>query len=202
MAMARETLAPWAERVPNRGPLTADELLRLPADGWRYELVDGVLVRMSPPGYKHGKIVGRLSRKLGDYAETRGLGEVLGSETGFLLSRPGVPDTVLAPDVAFLRAKHVPPADAPGIENYLRLAPDLVAEVASPDQYKPEMAAKARIYLDAGVRLVWIVWPAAQTVDVWRPGNAAPIATLTVNDAFDGLEVLPGFTYPLAALFA
>ncbi|HEU5440877.1 MAG TPA: Uma2 family endonuclease [Ktedonobacterales bacterium] len=81
-------------------------------------------------------------------------------------------------------------------------APDLVAEVASPDQYKPEMAAKAGISLEAGVRLVWIVWPSTQTVEVWRPGSGAPIAALTVNDALDGLDVLLGFTYPLAALFA
>lgn len=200
--MARETLAPWAERVPDRGPMTAGELLQLPDDGWRYELVDGVLVRMPPPGYKHGQIVGRLARRLGIYAEVHGLGEVLGAETGFLLSRPRAPDTVLAPDVAFIRTEHVPPSNAPDLEKYLRLAPDLVAEVASPDQYRPEMTAKARVYLDAGVRLVWIVWPAARTVDVWRPGGDAPTATLGVGGALDGLDVLPGFSYPLAELSA
>ena len=200
--MARETPAPWAERVLDRGPMTADELLRMPRDGWRYELVDGVLVRMPPPGYKHGQIVGRLARRLGIYADVHGLGEVLGAETGFLLSRPGQLDTVLAPDVAFIRSEHIPPSNAPDLEKYLRLAPDLVSEIASPDQYRPEMTAKAHVYLDAGVRLVWIVWPAGRTVDVWRPGGSVPSATLSVSDALDGLDVLPGFSFPLTELFA
>lgn len=64
------------------------------------------------------------------------------------------------------------------------------------------MAAKAQRYLAVGVRLVWIVWPAAKQVDVWRPGNATqPLATLTSGDQSDGLDALPGFTYPVASLF-
>ncbi len=81
------------------------------------------------------------------------------------------------------------------------LAPDLVAEIASPNQYRPEMADKAQRYLAAGVRLVWVVWPKYSQVDVWRPGSDQPVATLNVDDQLDGLDVLPGFTYPLARLF-
>ncbi len=84
---------------------------------------------------------------------------------------------------------------------HLRVAPDLVAEVVSPDQYRPEMADKAKLYLSAGVRLVWIVWPQSQTVDIWRPGSDAPMATLAMGDALDGLDVIPGFNYALAELF-
>jgi Uma2 family endonuclease len=157
---------------------------------------------MPPPGFDHGELVMNLGGELRDYVRSRKLGAVTGAETGFLLSRSGQSDTILAPDVAFVRADRVPPRGAPERRGYLRLAPDLVAEVASPDQYKPEMAAKARIYLDAGVRLVWIAWPAAQTVDVWRPGDDAPSGTLTMNAALDGLDVLSGFSYPLAELFA
>ena len=64
------------------------------------------------------------------------------------------------------------------------------------------MAAKARRYLAAGVRLVWVVWPKSQQVDVWRPDTVQPVARLGIGDALDGLDVLPGFTYPLARLFA
>lgn len=200
--MAHEIIAPWAEHVPGAGPMTADELLALQDDdGWQHELVDGVLVRMPSPGYRHGRIVFRLAMALATYVTAHILGEVVAAETGFLLSRPGEPDTVLGPDIAFVRAEHVPSHNAPGIEKYLRLAPDLVVEVASPDQYKPEMAAKAKIYLVAGVRLVWVVRPAARTVDVWRPGSDAPVATLTTDDALDGLDVVPGFIYPLTDLF-
>jgi Uma2 family endonuclease len=200
--MARQTFAPWAELVPNKGLMTADELLRMPDDGWHYELVDGVLVKMPPPGFEHGLIVAELAGELRQYAKSHKLGRVVGAETGFLLSRQGEPDTVLAADISFVRAESVPPFGTPGNEKYLRLAPDLVAEVASPDQYKPEMAAKAKIYLDAGVRLVWVVWPGTKTVDVWRPGSDEPLATLAEHDSLDGLDVVPGFTYPLADLFA
>ena len=88
------------------------------------------------------------------------------------------------------------------------LAPDLVAEVASPDQWRPEMGEmgeKARRYLAAGVRLVWIIWPKRREVDVWQAdaaGKTRLVVTLKRGDALDGLNVLPGFTYPLAELFA
>jgi Uma2 family endonuclease len=200
--MAHQIMAPWGEIVPGVGPMTADELLRLPDDGWRHELVDGVLIRMPPPGFEHGRIVADIAGALHQYGKLQRLGQVLGAETGFLLSRLGQPDTVLAADVSFVRAENVPHPGSPGIEKYQRLAPDLVVEVSSPDQYKPEMGAKARLYLDAGVRLVWVVWPSSQTVDVWRPGSEAPAATLTVADSLDGLDVLPGFSYPLTDLFS
>jgi len=65
------------------------------------------------------------------------------------------------------------------------------------------MAEKAKLYLQASVRLVWIVWPEAQTVDVWRPGDAdAPGRALALGDVLDGQDVVPGFAYPLADLFA
>jgi len=63
------------------------------------------------------------------------------------------------------------------------------------------MAAKARLYLQRGVRLVWGVWPADRQVDVWRPGSDEPVATLGADDQFDGADVLPGFTHPVADLF-
>lgn len=200
--MAHETIAPWAEKVPGARPMTADELLRMPDDAaWKHELVDGVLVRMPSPGFEHGWIIGDLLTELGYFVKSRRLGIALGAETGFLLSQPGQPDTVLAPDLAFIRAERVPSRHSPSIKKYQRLAPDLAVEVVSPDQYKPEMAAKAKIYLNAGVRLLWIIWPGNRTVDVWRPGSDQPIATLTISDALDGLDVVPDFTYPLADLF-
>ena len=200
--MAYEIVAPWGEVVPEVGPMTADELLALGDKGRWCELVDGVLIKMSPTGYEHGSIVGELTIALGQYVKSHRLGRVVGAETGFLLSRPGQKDTVLAADVAFVRAERVPPPDAPDIEKYQRLAPDLVVVVASPDQSKRKMAAKTRVYLRAGVRLVWVVWPGSKTVDVWLPGTDAPARTLTTSDTLDGFDVVPGFTYPLADLFS
>lgn len=199
--MAREVVAPWGQVVPGVGPMTADELLALGDRGRGCELVDGVLVRMAPTGFTHGDIVWELGSTLGFYVKQRQLGKVTAAETGYVLSPLGQPDTVLAPDVAFVRTERVPARDDPAAAKFLRLAPDLVAEVASPDQYRPEMADKVKLYLASGVRLVWIVWPPSQTVDVWRPGSDVPAATLSVGDALDGLDVVPGFRYPLADLF-
>jgi hypothetical protein len=64
------------------------------------------------------------------------------------------------------------------------------------------MGVKARRYLRAGTRLVWIVWPRRWQVDVWCPGDQTPSQTLGLADSLDGLDVVPGFTYPLAKLFA
>ncbi|HEX6121639.1 MAG TPA: Uma2 family endonuclease, partial [Ktedonobacterales bacterium] len=173
--MAQDTLAPWAERVPDAPPMmTAAQLAAMPDDARGYELVDGRLVKMPPAGGWHGSSSGRLTIALGAYVDEHDLGVVLAAETGFLVSQPGAPDTVLAPDVAFVRAERVPTPGSPEYEGFWPLAPDLVIEVASPSQSAPELAAKARRWLDAGVRLVWIVWPKARRVDVWLPGGDAP----------------------------
>jgi Uma2 family endonuclease len=199
--MAQEITAPWGEIMPGVGSMTADELLALGDKGRWCELVDGVLVKMSPTGYMHGRIVGNLTGELAHYVKTHHLGAVFGAETGFLLSPPAQKDTVLGADVAFVRAERTPPPDAPDLEKYQRLAPDLVVEVASPNQRASDVAKKVRVYLDAGVRLVWVIWPGSKMADVWRPGSDTPSVTLTVADRLDGLDVVPGFSYPLADLF-
>jgi Uma2 family endonuclease len=201
MAHDTNTLAPWAELVPDMGAMTVDELIALPEDGWMYELVEGRLVRMAPPGGEHGEIAGMLHSALGMWVVPRGLGRVLAAETGFQLG----PHSVLAGDVAYVRADRVPAPGSAGRERYWRLAPDLVAEVASPGQAQDDLDAKARAWLGAGVRLVWNVWPKRHEVDVWRLDTAgAPLLVTTFQrgDALDGMDVLPGFTYPLADLFA
>ena len=202
--MRQETLAPWAELVPDRGPMTVDDLLALPDDEWMYELVEGKLVRMPLSGGEASNIAIRLAIALGGFVEAHDLGRVTGADGEYDLTQPGDPtDTALAPDLAFVRAERVPPRDSPAYRRAWHLAPDLAVEVASPNQYHPGMAAKVQRYLVAGTRLVWVVWPRSQQVDVWRPGDVGqPSATLGSGDALDGLDVLPGFTYPLARLFA
>nr|MDQ2831864.1 Uma2 family endonuclease [Chloroflexota bacterium] len=74
-------------------------------------------------------------------------------------------------------------------------------EIASPTQYRPAMKAKAARYLAGGTALVWVVWPKRQQVDVWRRGDNKPL-TLGIGDTLDGETVVPGFSYPVAALFA
>jgi Uma2 family endonuclease len=137
------------------------------------------------------------------FVDARQLGAITGADGTYDLTRPGdAGETGLVPDAAFVRADRVPARSSPEYAKAWRLAPDLVAEVASPSQFRPEMGEKAQRYLAAGVRLVWIVWPKSRQVDVWRPGAAQPVATLGPGDVLDGLDVLPGFTHPVADLFA
>lgn len=168
--MARETPAPWAEVVPQSGKMTAEQLLALPGDdGWQYELVDGKLVRMPASGGEASVIAARLPIALGGFVEANALGSVTGADGTFDLTQPGAADeTALVPDLAFVRADRVPPRSSPEYARAWRLAPDLVAEVVSPGQFRPEMADKAQRYLAAGVRLIWMVWPKQQQVDVWQ----------------------------------
>lgn len=195
--MVRDALAPWADPVL----CTAHDLAALPDDGWRYELVQGRLVRMPPTGFEHSSIARVLFRSLDAWVETHGLGEVTMPETGFFLSAIDRPETILAPDLAFIAAGRVPQADDLGWKGFPHLAPDLVIEIASPGQYRPEMAAKVRLWLEAGVRLAWVIWPDVQQVDIWRPDSDLPMTTLAMANEIVGEEVVVGFRFPVARIF-
>ena len=176
--------------------MTADELFMLPHDDSRYELVKGELVKMSPTGGKHGILTSRINSALAQYVEANASGETFGAETGFVLTTN--PDTVRAPDAAFVSRERIPPGDFP--EKFWPGAPDLAVEVISPSDTLYEVEEKIEEYLEAGVKLVWIVNPKKRTVTIYQP-NAQP-QTLTEADTLDGREVVPGFQYSLARLFA
>ncbi|HWE64140.1 MAG TPA: Uma2 family endonuclease [Chloroflexota bacterium] len=172
---------------------TADMLERLADDGWLYELVEGRVVRMPPPGPDHGHTEWSIAHPLGAYVEAHGLGAIYVGEAGWDLTRSGErKDTVLASDVAVVRAERLPlPAPRRG-KTYRPLAPDLVVEIASPTQYRPDLADKAQHWLDRGVRLVWVIWPDRRELDVWTPGVVEP-RVLREDDILDGSDVVPGF---------
>ena len=184
---------------PNAKPatklLTADDLLRLDAQGVRGELIRGELSETMPAGHRHGKIVMNLGAELRNFVKPRKLGTLVASDSGVLLERD--PDTVREPDIAFFSAEKIPlDADIPG---YAESVPDLVVEVASPSDSRTAVNDKALMWLRYGVRLVWVVRPDARQVDVHREGR--PVAALGENDAFDGLDVLPGFSCPVRDVF-
>lgn len=202
--MKSDVSAPWAESVPDAPfPMTIAQLRALPDDAWQYELVEGRLVRMPGSGSKASSIAVFLASLLIAFVRPRKLGRVSGADGQYNLTPLGAStETALIPDVAFVRAGRLAPLATPAANAIPHLAPDLVGEVDSPSQQRVELAAKARRYLQAGVWLVWIVWPDAQEVEVWRPGSDVPVASLAVQDHLDGLDVLPGFTHPVADLFA
>jgi Uma2 family endonuclease len=200
-ALLSDPIAPWAEVVPNRAPMTVDDMHAIPDDGWTYELVSGVLVRMPLSSGGASSVGSRLLARLQIYVDDNGLGIVTGEQGGYRLDPAHPLETEVAPDVAFVRAGRAPLPTSP--EFYGRawlLAPDLAVEVASENQYAPGMEAKAQLYLRFGTRLVWVIWPRYKRVDVWRPGDDTP-TPLGVEDTLDGEDVVPGFTYPIARLF-
>jgi Uma2 family endonuclease len=181
---------------------TIEMLEALPDDGWQYELVEGRLVRMPPPGYDHGDVGENLAYALSGHVRAHHLGKVVVGETGWDLTRPSEKDdTVQASDLAFVRADRLPPPPPRKGKTYRPIAPDLVVEVASPSQFgREDLDDKARRWIDRGVRLVWVAWPDRKTVDVWEPGAAKP-RTLTGQDELEGGTVLPGFRLPLSAIW-
>ena len=190
--------APWAEIVPGYGPVTADILPSLPDDGYVYEVVDGVLVRVAGSGKRATRLALRLGGRLGAYVDAHHLGVATGADGVYTF--PGA-KTGLIPDVGFYTAER--DALAPDDTKPIPFAPDLAVEVASPSQDGAEMAAKARMYLRAGVRIVWVVWPQSLHIDIWRSAVlAGPVRTLGPSDTLDGEDVVPGFSYAVSELFA
>jgi Uma2 family endonuclease len=191
--------APWAEVVPGMGPVTVDLLLTIPDDEYVYEVVDGVLVRMAGSGDEATTIAGVIHGELYAYVRPRRLGIVTPADGVYKF--PGA-ETGLIPDVGFYTAAReatIPDEDA---DRPIPFAPDLAVEVASPSQDADAMAAKARTYLGGGTRLVWVVWPQAHHIDVWRAGTLdLPARTLNAGDTLEGEDVVPGFTHPVAAVF-
>ncbi len=195
---SRPNPAPWAEVVPGMGPVTVDDLPAIPDDGFIYEVVEGVLVRMAGSGFDATTIAAELLGELRAYVRPRRLGIITGADGVY---RFPTAETGLLPDVGFIAmARGVLIIDR---SRPIPFAPDLAVEVASPDQKAGEMAAKARRYLSGGTRLVWVVWPTSGHIDVWHADHMeGPATTLNISDTLDGEDVLPGFAYPVAAVFA
>jgi Uma2 family endonuclease len=153
---------------------------------------------MAGSGEEASTLAVELTVALYNHVRPRRLGRITGADGVYKF--PGA-ETGLVPDIAFFAAERVSLiADR---RRPVPFAPDLAVEVASPDQRPAGMAAKARRYLEAGTRLVWVVWPSSQHIDVWRAGHMeGPATTLNGSDTLDGEDVIPGFAYPVAAVFA
>ena len=174
--------------------LTSEDLWKIVADGSRYELSQGELVSMTPIGMEHGGVVGAIIELLRRHVKKNNLGMV-GPEIGFRLSRN--PDTVRAPDVAFIARERLPKEGIP--RKFAEFAPDLAVEVLSPEDSASDVLRKIEEYLTFGTRLVWVVDPATRRVTVYR--SLQDVKVLTTEDELDGADVLPGFRTPVAELF-
>lgn len=175
--------------------MTAEELLRLPDSPYRHELVKGELITMPLPGEEHGAVIVNIAVPLALYVKRNDLGVVYGADTGFQIERN--PDTVLGPDVAFVRKARVKET---GISKGYRFgAPDLVVEVVSPSDNMKKVDQKTQRWLSARTRMVWLVDPKTRTVKVYEGSDKVKV--LGEADDLTGDPVLPGFQLPVAEIF-
>lgn len=169
---------------------TGSDLLELSGD---YELEEGKLVTVTPPGGEHGEIVVELATLLQAHCKAHQLGKVV-VESGFYLSRS--PDTVRAPDISFYSLARLGSRSPTG---YFEIAPDLAVEVISPHDSGEETEARVRQFLAAGVGEVWIIYPRSQTIHRYRHDGRALV--LSSQDALLGEDLVPKFYCRLSDIF-
>ena len=166
------------------------------ADGY-FELIDGEIIEMAPPGGEHGTIAGGIYYFFRRFDPQHKLG-IPTVEAGYY--SPSRRDILLAPDAAFTRIERAPD---PFPRTWIPVMPDIAVEVKSPSNTLAALRGKAAIYLQHGTKIVWIINPIQRTAEVHRLGASGDMEreTIGADGALSGEEVLPGFTLELAALF-
>ena len=174
--------------------VTAEELAQIPNDDYHYELVEGRVIRVSPPGSRHAVLATRIAILLGQYVEAHDLGAVM-TPAGFTLATN--PDTVREPDIAFVSRERIPQSGVP--DGFWPGPPDLAVEIKSPGDRQSEIQAKVTDYLARGVRLVWVIDSRQQTVTVHQ-GRSAPVIR-GIDDLLETGDVIPGFRCAVRRVF-
>ena len=175
--------------------MTADELLNMPDDSFRYELVRGELRKMAPAGHDHGRIAASVAARLYMHVTGGGLGRVYVAEAGFKLGSD--PDHVRAPDAAFVRRERAEAAR--GTPGFFPGAPDVAVEVVSPSDSYTEVEEKVEDWLGAGTLAVIVVDPRRRTVKVHR--SLADAVVLTEADVLAIEDIVPGWRMPVQDIF-
>lgn len=176
-----------------RAAVTADDLEHMYIPHKRTELVRGRLVVREPAGAEHGFVALRVAAAILRHVDATSAGVAFAAETGFRIFSD--PDTVRAPDAAFVMKSRMP-ATLP--KGFLTFAPDLVAEVVSPGDRAGEIHAKVGDWLEAGCRVVWVIDPARSLARVYRADGSEEVIQL--GGALSGEDVLPGFSLPLEGI--
>jgi len=157
-----------------------------------YELVRGKTIEVPLAGLSHGATCARVAGKLGAFVDAHDLGDVV-IDTGFQLAA----DTICGPDVAFMSQQKL--ATVTESDMYLPFAPDLAVEVVSPHDAGVAIQDRVDLYLDAGTRLVWVMYPEVRRVMVYRADRSSK--AIMRDGILDGEDVLPGLKIAVADLF-
>jgi Uma2 family endonuclease len=174
---------------------TPDDLLNMP-DASTHELVDGRLIERKPSAWS-SLVEGYIGARLLNYAWTNRIGSVWPGTMGYQIS-PNRPNTIRKPHVSFIRKEKLSP-DV--MENdFIKIVPDLVVEMLSPNDLVYEVDRKIVEYKRAGVRLIWVVNPETRSVAIYRPNGTASI--LNDTDTIKGEDVLPSFECPVSSFFS
>lgn len=180
---------------PPPGTATEEDVIEIEAHEDRlYELIDGVLVEKAK-GYYEAYLTSLLGRSIGNYAEEHDLGIVAGADGTLKI----FPEQVRIPDVSFVRWEQLPGRRLPA-EPIPQLVPNLAVEVISAGNTQEEMDRKLHEYFEAGVRLVWYVYPASRSLRVYSSRDN--VTELSGDAILDGGDVLLGYQLPLIQLFA
>jgi Uma2 family endonuclease len=174
--------------------LTAEEYIQLPGSLGRTELRRGVVVRMPPPGFRHGEVCVNVSFHISAFVREHELGRILSNDSGIITQRD--PDTVRGADVSYYSYQRVPRGQSP--IGYAGASPEIVFEVVSPANTRGEIAIKIGEYLNANVNVVCVVDPEYQTVNLHTA--ALPVEKLTGDQPLTFAD-LPGFSLPVHKLF-
>jgi Uma2 family endonuclease len=171
---------------------TIEDLMRMPEDGQKYELVDGEIV-VSPTGYRHSTVSVRIAYVIQRYLDEHPIGGIAGADLGVVFEN----GDLRSPDLTFIRNEKLPVGDAE--ERFLEVVPDLIVEVLSPSDSMRFVGHKIGEFLECGVPIVWLVDPAQRTVTVYR--SLSNTERHTSDDTITAEPVLPGFSCTVSRFF-
>jgi len=181
--------------------LSADDVLQIPVPGHLrgYELENGELIEVSPVSPRHGRIAAKVAHDLLGHVEQDAVAGRVYVEAGCVLALSHDAERLRGPDVSYVSEYTLRERGGEPARGWFRLVPDLVVEVDSPGRRPSVEQRRIQDYLDAGVRLLWIIHTEANSATVYRDDGTARL--LRVGESFDGETVLPGFRLPLSWLF-
>jgi Uma2 family endonuclease len=172
--------------------LTYADYEKIPADGFRHEIIGGEEFMTPAPNLDHQTVVGNVYRLLANHVLAKKMGRVFMAPTDVLLSKYDI----VEPDVLFVSEKHRSILREKNIEG----APDLVVEVLSPSTQAEDRGPKLTLYERSGIEEYWIVDPSSKTVEIREFGARRRTRVYKEGQSFES-TLLPGLTLPLAEVF-